>query len=227
MSGTASATAGIPLTESILNWLWFADLPTWDRALEVTGGPVPLGPAIEAHFGARDAVEITAWIGDPGARLCREGAGYDCVIAHGVFESPPNGRRPWNRAERQRFLAEARGGLKSGGCLALSFTNPIRGLLAPVAGTAPRAGLGWRAPGLGQTWRIRAALRSAGFRHLRRYYLEPSLLRVRYLTPASHSLLVDRAGRRAGSNHTRLAQVLAAMGAADVVFPASLILAYA
>jgi len=217
---------GIPLSESLVNWLWLADLPAWDRALELTGGPVELGPAIEAHFGTRDTVDVGAWLAGS-VRLSDETTRYDCIFAHGVFEGPEDGSRRWTAGAQRRFLVEARESLRAGGVLALAMTNPGRALLRPAHAMPPGGTPAWRGPSIAQAWRLRGELRRAGFSRQRRYYLEPSIHRVRFLTPALRGPVLDRVTRRSGSRYPRLSRWMVAAGGGDLVFPAVLLLAYA
>ena len=116
------------------NWLWFADLSRWERALDVQGGVGTLTAALSRHFAlvhyldsARPLVSFaqTRFAADgPGnVRIVRAGsetlpyadATFDCVVWDGALKRWPPGADP--TAVLRQVLGECRRVLRSGGCL--------------------------------------------------------------------------------------------------------------
>lgn len=211
MNAPAPAGEGPPLTESLLNWLWLADLPAWDAGLEITGGAIGLEEAMRTHFGRSEACPVD--MADAGGLRWPE-ATFDCIIAHGVLERSV---RRWSPAGLRRFLGECHRVLRPGGCLAVGFTNPYR-LGRRRAGAAPSPILIHGLP---------ARLIDVGFGTVRKYHIEPRLGRIDSLIPASLPIVRHRLRTRPGSALRRRARhLLARVGNGDLLYPATLALAH-
>jgi SAM-dependent methyltransferase len=213
--------------DSLANWIWLADLNRHERALDVWGGVGSMSAALSRHFAHVYMLDSDRpWIRFASARFRQDrlanvmtlGADvralpladdvFDCVVLHNGLARLPN------RRQVERTLQWAHRVLRPGGCIYLGAPNPywhqaVRRRLNPLRGS-----LG----GPPSSRAVVRALRTAGFRHIRSYYVSPSIDRPRNIVPADHravSVIFGGWPRR----------IVVRLGGATVLFPSYLVLA--
>jgi len=203
MTASPADTAS-PLRAALLNWLWVADLPRWDAALEITGGPIAVGGLLAAHFPVVLAAPLPGAPDAPADFPFADGT-FDLVVAHGAL----------GRADPGPLFRESLRLLRPGGCLVVALLNPLALRGDPSARSVHALGLTWR-------------LRHGGFQSVRKYFAEPSLDRFQSFVPATKRLVRAReklvGGRRDLKGWAR--RGLTDAGLSDLIFPVCLYLAY-
>lgn len=214
------------------NWLWLAEISTWERALDLGSDATPQTPGLAEHFATVHCARLDPrLLGRAGSELTAEGYAnvaptcatpvelpyregtFDCVALNdGCAALGGNGVG----TIEDRLLQECRRILRRGGCLYLGISNPYwRGRAAYHRSRSDSV--------LGVTRR----LRRAGFSLVRVYCAEPSYDRPRCIIPLDRrAVLAYERLSREPSPHARLRRVLAWLGLGGVLYPSLIYLAY-
>jgi glycosyltransferase involved in cell wall biosynthesis/SAM-dependent methyltransferase len=236
-TGESRDTAELPSAfelqgEPRANWMWLADLPGFDRALELTAGSPVLAPALQLSFSEvnthdyRVALQRSQPMGTMGdlderMRLPYGDESFDCVFIHGVWPHLMELAGAVRSDPDALVLSECRRVLRPGGCLYIAAFNPRYRRLRAAAplGQSPHL---TAAVGM-----MRRRLQAAGFSRCQSYYVTPSHVIPRDIIPIARAA-VSRYEQFTASHSLPgwLRRVLAAVGLHQVLFPSVAYLAY-
>jgi SAM-dependent methyltransferase len=191
-----------------VNVLWLVGCTQRRAALEIAVPSLPLREGLLAMYGSVEQVPAARFDDVREAiRLPFADASFDLVTLYG--------RRP-----SRQLLREMHRVLCSGGTALLAFENRFwRGRLGRER-SGSKAGFGPLAP-------ERSAI-AAGFRDVRKFWIEPSLASPRCLVPARYRSVTAFERIRAGEHGSgRLRSVAANLGLQGALYPAALMVAEA
>ena len=215
------------IAEARSNWLWLAEISTWEKALDLGSGDAAQMPGLAEHFTtvhclrldrrllgrtrseltARGYANIEAACATPVELPYRDGV-FDCVVLDDVCaRALATARGGSFGATLDRLLQECHRTIRRGGCLCVGISTPH-----------------W----WGRFFGLKYRLTFAGFSLVRVYGAEPSYDEPRWIIPMDRRavLAYEHLGREA-SPHGPLRSFLAWLGLRCVLYPSRIYLAYA
>jgi len=224
----SSSVESILSGERRVNWMWLADPPGWDRALDLTVGPSVLERALRLRFADVATLDCaTAFAGAHGAardesspRLPYGDFTFDCVTIHGTWGELLRLAAAGGWSDLA-MLRECRRVLRPGGFLYVAGNNPYyRRLFASAAGAGHH--------GLSKTMgAMRRAFLTAGFARVQGYYVSPSHRFPGIIIPSTYRAALEYERFSAGrSKQGHVRRILATLGLHRILHPSMAYLVY-